>query len=500
MSQLEFEAVIGLEVHVQLATESKIFCSCRCRNQGLTNVSPNSRVCPVCSGQPGALPVLNKKAVEFAVLTGLALECEIAETSIFARKNYFYPDLPKGYQISQFDRPLCRNGKITLRNSSGDSRDICVERIHLEEDAGKSVHSSFESRIDLNRAGTPLIEVVSAPEMRSPEEAGQYLRELYSVVTALRVCDGNLQEGNFRCDANVSIRPKGSSTLGTRVEIKNVNSFRFVEKAIAYEIRRQTETLRVGKSVIQETRLYDSTRDSTASLRSKEEAQDYRYFPDPDLPPLRLSRDWIQGLRAQLPELPRQKEQRYIRDLGLSEYDAQVLTSRKELTRFFEAVLEGCQVRGWMGAEPAKMATNLITQEIARRLNEAEQSEIRSGLEPRKVVELLVSLREKRLSVTSVKVVLGLIWEHGGEVEEWIEKQGLVQESDASALLPQVKEVLMANPAQVADFRSGKEKIMGYLVGQVMKKTGGKANPNVIQDLIRTELGRSSESGEGTAK
>jgi aspartyl-tRNA(Asn)/glutamyl-tRNA(Gln) amidotransferase subunit B len=489
-----YEAVIGLEVHCQLATDSKIFCGCRARlpdGKSVADIEPNSNTCPVCTAQPGSLPVLNKKVVEYAIKAGLATSCTIKLDNFFARKNYFYPDLPKGYQISQYEDPICQNGHLDIETKSG-SKKISIQRIHMEEDAGKNVHSSAYSLVNLNRAGVPLVEIVSGPDMKSSEEAGAYLRALHAIVTYLGICDGNMQEGNFRCDANVSVMPKGSKVLGTRAEIKNVNSFRFVEKAIDYEIARQIELIESGGKVVQETRLYDSAKNATFSMRSKEEAQDYRYFPEPDLIPLHLDQAWIEQIQKTLPELPEQKRNRYVADLGLSSYDATVLTGSSSLARFFE---ESVQAFPKAGVEPkagAKVASNLITGEVTRLLNiglNDESIEIgQTKLTPSHIAELVNLVLSGVVSSTGAKQVIGIAWKSGDAVPTIVEQAGLKQVSDVGSLEPAIDKVIAASPSQVADFKAGKEKLIGYFVGQVMKETGGKANPALIQEMIKKKL------------
>lgn len=479
----EYEVIIGLEVHVQLATESKVFSSARSRLATGTSVADeavNQNTNEVCSAQPGSLPVLNERAIEFAVKAGLATGCRINERSVFSRKHYFYPDLPKGYQISQYDLPICEHGFLNIELGDTQKR-IGITRIHMEEDAGKLVHLSGFSLVNLNRAGVPLIEVVSEPDMRSSAEAGAYLRKLYAIVTALGVCDGNLQEGNFRCDANVSIRPKGQEKFGTRTETKNVNSFRFVEKAIEFEIARQKEVLESGGRVIQETRLYDSVKDQTFSMRSKEEAQDYRYFPDPDLPPLVLDPSYIENIRKSLPELPDQKRDRYVASFGLSKYDAEVLTGSSALSAYFEEALA-------FNNKNAKALANLITGELARLLNDSEKEISAVLLRPKHVADLARCLQEQIISMSAAKQILSVIFASGGEVEALIESLGLRQVSDLSALDPVIDEVIAKNPKQVEEFRSGKDKLLGFFVGQVMKATGGKANPGLLQEQVLKKL------------
>jgi aspartyl-tRNA(Asn)/glutamyl-tRNA(Gln) amidotransferase subunit B len=478
----EFETVIGLEVHVQLATESKIFSTARSRQVAVAEEAVNSNTTPVCAGHPGTLPALNKKAVYYAIQAGLATGCKINLKSVFARKHYFYPDLPKGYQISQYDLPLCEHGQLEVElGKDGEvTKRIGITRIHMEEDAGKNVHLSGFSLVNLNRAGTPLIEVVSEPDMRTSEEAGAYLRKLYSIVTCLGICDGNLQEGNFRCDANVSIRPKGVQKFGTRAEIKNVNSFRFVEKAIEYEVERQRQVILSGGKIVQETRLYDSQKNQTFSMRSKEEAEDYRYFPDPDLPPLVIEQALIDQLRSNLPELPDQKRDRFVRDFGLSKYDASVITSSKTLAKFFEESISG-------GAS-GKTVANLLTGEASRLLNDAGIDVNDSKFTPAHFGDLAKLISDKTISVTAAKQIIGILYAEGGDVGSIVDREGLKQVSDTSALEPIIDQIIQANPKQAEDFRAGKDKLLGFFVGQVMKATGGKANPSMLQDLVLKKL------------
>ena len=489
----EFESVIGLEVHCQLSTNTKIFCGCRAKPElkdGSVSVGdavPNAYTCPVCTGQPGALPVLNAKAVEYAVRAGLALGCEIRLKNVFSRKNYFYPDLPKGYQISQYDLPICENGSLEISLPTG-SKSIRVQRIHMEEDAGKSVHEDGYSLVNLNRGGVPLIEIVSHPDLRTPEEAGAYLRALHAVVTYLGVCDGNMQEGNFRCDANVSVMPKGAKEFGTRAEIKNVNSFRFVEKAIEYEVRRQIEVVKGGGRIVQETRLYDSDKNQTFSMRSKEEAHDYRYFPEPDLIPLSLSQDYVDRIKSSLPELPEQKRARFVAELGLSAYDAGVLTGSKPLADFFDAAVALLASEGTPPTVSAKPLANLITGEVARRLNEEGIEIGESRLRPAHVAELVKLTAANVVSSTGSKQALNVAWKSGEAIGLIVQREGLQQVSDLTALEPAIDGIIAANPGQVAEFKAGKDKLIGFFVGQAMKATGGKANPALLQEIIRKKL------------
>ncbi len=481
----EWETVIGLEVHVQLATESKIFSQARARLSAGGSVAdemPNANTTPVCAGHPGTLPSLNQKAVEYAVRTGLATQCRINLKSQFARKHYFYPDLPKGYQISQLELPLCEAGHLNIEVGAEGSvmRRIGITRIHMEEDAGKNLHRDGFSLVNLNRAGVPLVEVVSEPDLRTAEEAGAYLRKLYGIVTCIGVCDGNLQEGNFRCDANVSVRPKGCTRFGTRTEIKNVNSFRFVEKAIEVEAERQKQVILMGGEIHQETRLYDAQKNQTFSMRSKEEAQDYRYFPDPDLPPLLLGQDWVDGIRRSLPELPDQKRDRYRAEFGLSKYDSSLLSSSGELARFFEAAA--------IKVDYAKPVSNLLVGEVTRLLNDSGLELAQTKLVPKQFSDLAALILEQAVSVTAAKQVVGVLFKDGGDVPTLVERLGLKQLNDLRSIEPLIEQLIAANPKQVAEYRSGKEKVLGFFVGQVMKATGGKVNPGSLQELMIKKL------------
>lgn len=506
MPATEYEAVIGLEVHCQLSTETKIFCACRARlpeGRSVGDEAANANTCEICAAHPGTLPVLNRKAVEYAVMAGLGTNCAIQPKSVFARKNYFYPDLPKGYQISQYDLPLCTNGYIEVIGSSGDSRKIRIARIHMEEDAGKSVHMEGYSLVNLNRAGVPLIEIVSAPDLRDAREASAYLRALYAIVTYLGICDGNLQEGNFRCDANVSVRPRGSNTLGTRAEIKNINSFRFVERAIDYEVARQIEVLRAGGRVVQETRLFDSSRGVTQSMRSKEDAQDYRYFPDPDLIPLRLNPDWIETLRKNLPELPMQMQARLVRDFELSRQDAEALTASRAMARFFIEAMGHSAVQGIQKSNPArgaflaKTAANLLLGEISRLVNDEGIEIHRSRLTPGHLANAVAALERAEISSTGAKQLISEAWSTGDSAESIIARKGLKQVSDAGVLEPAIDQVLAANPGPVAQYKAGdaaaKGKLIGFFVGQIMKATQGKSNPSLAQEILKKKLSENQE-------
>lgn len=483
----EFETVIGLEVHVQLATESKIFSTARSRlpeGQSVADEGVNANTTPVCAGHPGTLPALNKKAVEYAIRAGLATGCKINEKSIFNRKQYFYPDLPKGYQTSQFDVPICEHGFLDLELGENGERTkrVGITRIHMEEDAGKNVHLAGFSLVNLNRAGTPLVEVVSEPDMRSAEEAGAYVRKLYAIVTSIGVCDGNLQEGNFRCDVNVSIRPKGATKLGTRAEIKNVNSFRFVEKAVEYEFERQRQMILSGGTIVQETRLYDAQKNQTFSMRTKEEAEDYRYFPDPDLPPLVIEREAIEKIRASLPELPDQKRDRFMKDFGLARFEGGLIASMRTLALFFE---ETVQIAG---ADHGKSISNLLTGEAMRLMNDAGLDITATKFTAKQFADLAKLIQDKTISVTAAKQIITLLYAEGGDVEKIVEREGLKQVSDVSALGPIIDQIIAANPKQAEDFRAGKDKLLGFFVGQAMKATQGKANPGMLQDLVMKKL------------
>ena len=480
-----WEPVIGVEVHVQLATASKIFSASPTRY----GAAPNSQANPVDLGMPGALPVLNEAAVRMAITFGLAIGAQINRHSIFDRKNYFYPDLPKGYQISQFESPIVGAGELTFTLESGESRTINITRAHLEEDAGKSVHDLFPgaSAIDLNRTGTPLLEVVSEPELRSPAEAAAYFRTLHALVTSLRICDGNMNEGSMRCDANVSIRPRGQTELGERTEIKNVNSFRFVESAIESEIARQIEVLEAGGTIERETRQYDPERDETRAMRGKELSDDYRYFPDPDLLPLTLSEELIEEMRKALPELPEVKRARFISELGLSEYDADVLTKDPDVAEYFETVADAIN-------DP-KTAANWVTGEVAGALNKAELSIVESPVSAEVLVALLTRVSDGTVSGKIAKKLFETLFNAPpaseaalAAVDALIDEQGLRQISGGSELQALVDQVVADNPGQVEQFRAGKEKVLGFFVGQIMKKSQGKANPKQLNDLLRETL------------
>jgi len=473
---MRFQPVIGLEVHVQLKTDSKIFCGCSTR----FGAEPNLNTCPVCLALPGALPVLNQKVVEFAIMAGLATNCNISPSNVFARKNYFYPDLPKGYQISQFDLPICLAGHLDIAVGDKTKR-IGITRIHMEEDAGKLVHGQGGgSGVDLNRAGTPLLEVVSEPDMRTADEAVAYLKKLYQIVTYLGICDGNMEEGSFRCDANVSVMPVGSDTFGTRAEIKNVNSFKFVKAAIEYEIARQCELIEDGGKVVQETRLFDPNKGVTRSMRGKEEAHDYRYFPDPDLVPVVISDDWVTRVKAELPELPEAKYSRFLSEYSLPEYDAEVLTSSRSLADYFEQAAQACG--------NAKAAANWVMGELTRSLNDNGISLEQCPVSPGQLAGLIRLIDAGTISGTIAKKVFEELWKSGGEAAAIVEQQGLAQVSDTGAIEATIDQIMAANMGQVEEYRGGKDKVFGFFVGQVMKAMKGKANPAVVNDLLKQKL------------
>jgi aspartyl-tRNA(Asn)/glutamyl-tRNA(Gln) amidotransferase subunit B len=475
-----WEVVIGLEIHAQLATKSKIFSG----SATAYGAPPNTQANLVDLAYPGVLPVLNAEAVRMAVKFGLAVGATVARRSVFARKNYFYPDLPKGYQISQYELPVVARGSLPIMLDDGAVKTIGITRAHLEEDAGKSLHEGLANAtgIDLNRAGTPLLEIVSEPDMRSAKEAVAYMKKIHTLVRYLEICDGNMQEGSFRCDANVSVRPKGREKFGTRAEIKNLNSFRFVEKAIQYEVSRQIELIESGGSVVQETRLYDSDKDETRSMRSKEEANDYRYFPDPDLLPVEIDESFIDAVRATLPELPDQKAARFAKEFGLSAYDAGVLSASRELGAYFEAVVSG------VGADHAKLAANWVMGELSGALNRDGLEIDNSRVDPKRLTGLLARIGDQTISGKIAKDVFEAMWKDGKSADEIIEQKGLRQITDSGAIEAVIDSVIAANPAQLKDYRSGKDKLFGFFVGQVQKATGGKANPAQLNELLKAKL------------
>jgi aspartyl-tRNA(Asn)/glutamyl-tRNA(Gln) amidotransferase subunit B len=475
---MDWEVVIGLETHAQLSTQSKIFSGAATA----FGAAPNTQACAVDLALPGVLPVANRAAVERAIRFGLAVGGSVHRRSVFARKNYFYPDLPKGYQISQYEQPIVTGGSLHIRVGEA-GREIRLTRAHLEEDAGKSLHEDFHgmSGIDLNRAGTPLLEIVSEPDMRSADEAVAYARALHALVRWIGICDGNMQEGSFRCDANVSVRPRGETRLGTRCEIKNLNSFRFLERAILFEVRRQIELLEDGGRVVQETRLYDPDRDSTRSMRSKEDAQDYRYFPDPDLLPLEVGEDWLERVRQSMPELPGAKRERFVRDFALTEYDASVLTATRETADYFESLV------GALPQQP-KLCANWVMGELSARLNRDDLDIDASPIPAAGLAGLLARIADGTISGKIAKDVFDAMWTGAGTADQVIDARGLRQISDTGALEALVAGVLEANPGQVAEYRAGKERAFNFLVGQAMKASRGKANPAQLSELLKKRL------------
>ena len=474
---MEYEVVIGLEVHAQLLTASKIFCGCATA----FGAPPNTQVCEVCLGMPGSLPVLNRKALEYAVKMALATNCRINPESLFARKNYFYPDLPKGYQISQYEQPLAEHGFLSIK-VNGQVRRIGLTRIHLEEDAGKLIHSESRpvSYVDFNRTGVPLIEIVSEPDLRSPEEAVEYLKGLRNILLYLEICDGNLEEGSFRCDANISLRPVGAAEFGVKVELKNMNSFRFVKAALEFESKRQRAMLAGGREVIQETRLWDPASNQTVSMRGKEEAHDYRYFPDPDLVPVRIDPDWLSSLSQNLVELPAARLARFQQEYGLPEYDAEVLTSDKALADYFEAAVK-------LFPQP-KQLSNWIMSELLRELKTAEDGIASCRISPAALAQLLILVDRGTISGKLAKTVFEEMVATGEDPEAIIEEKGLVQISDTGALEALAQEIIAANPKEVAAFRAGKTKVIGFFVGQLMQKTKGQANPQLANEIFQRLL------------
>jgi aspartyl-tRNA(Asn)/glutamyl-tRNA(Gln) amidotransferase subunit B len=474
-----WEVVIGLEIHTQLATQSKIFSGA----STAYGADPNSQACLVDLGYPGVLPVLNGEVVRMAASFGLAVNATVAPRSIFARKNYFYPDLPKGYQISQYELPIVENGEMMIRDEGGNEKRIGITRAHLEEDAGKSVHEGFgdATGIDLNRAGTPLLEIVSEPDLRSAKQAIAYMRKIHSIVRYLEISDGNMQEGSFRCDANVSVRPRGQEELGTRAELKNLNSFRFIEKAINFEIERQIEILEDGGEVAQETRLYDSAKDETRAMRSKEEANDYRYFPDPDLLPVELDKEFIEAVRKALPELPDAKLARFVDQYKLKSADAEILTLSRALADYFEVVA------GNTNAEP-QIAANWVIGELSAALNKESIDIGDSKIEAAALAGLLDRIADSTISGKIAKEVFEAMWAGEGRADDVIEAKGLKQITDSSAIEGIVDAVIKANPGQAAEYRGGKDRLLGFFVGQVMKETGGKANPGQVNEILKKKL------------
>ena len=478
---MEWEVVIGLEIHAQLATKSKIFSSAATAY----GAAPNTQACAVDLGLPGVLPVLNQEAVRMAIKFGLAIDAQLTERSVFSRKNYFYPDSPKGYQISQFELPVVGLGELSIELEDGTEKIIGITRAHLEEDAGKSMHEDFHGQtgIDLNRAGTPLLEIVSEPDMRSAKEAVAYMKKIHSLVRYIEICDGNMQEGSFRCDANVSVRPMGQTELGTRSELKNINSFRNVERAINIEVERQIDVIEDGGKVVQETRLYDADNNETRSMRSKEEANDYRYFPDPDLLPLVLEQSMIDEVRATLPELPKAKRDRFIADMSLSSYDASVITSSRELADYFEQVLAKT------GNKDPKLCANWIITTLLGALNKANLEIDQSPISAEQLGGLLMRISDNTISGKIAKQIFEALWSgEGKDTDSIIEAKGLKQVTDSGAIEAIVDEVIANNAGQVEQYRSGKEQLLGFFVGQVMKASKGKANPAQVNEVLKAKL------------
>lgn len=480
MPNTEYEAVIGLEVHAELKTESKIFCSCSTE----FGAEPNTQICPICTGMPGVLPVLNRKVLEYAIKTGLALNCEIAEFSKYDRKNYFYPDLPKAYQISQYNLPICRNGYLEIE-VDGQQKRVGITRVHMEEDAGKLVHQGTitatpYSLVDLNRSGVPLLEIVSEPDMRTPQEARLYMEKLRAILLFLGVSDCKMQEGSLRCDANVSVRPRGETRFGTKTEIKNMNSFRALERALEFEIDRQIELLEDGEKIVQETRTWDESKQATFSMRSKEEAHDYRYFPDPDLVPVVVDRDWVEAVRETLPELPDAARKRLVQNYGLPEYDATVLTLTKDTLDFFDRCMEEYH--------DAKVVSNWIMGELNRLLNQQNLEITECKVTPFGLVSMLRLIDEGTISGKMAKSVFEEMFATGKQPEVIIKEKGMVQISDESALEPIIARIVADNPKVVEDYRNGKDKAFGFFVGQVMKATRGQANPKMVNDILKRIL------------
>ena len=477
---MDYEPVIGLEVHAQLLTKSKIFCNC----SSLFGSEPNTLTCPVCTGLPGSLPVLNRTVLEYTLRAALATHCRISPYSQFARKNYFYPDLPKGYQISQYELPPATDGYIDIHDD-GQKKRIGIIRIHMEEDAGKLLHELSSERgahsyVDFNRTGVPLIEIVSAPDIRSPEEASSYLRKLRAILMFLDICDGNMEEGSFRCDANISLRPKGRQALGVKTELKNMNSFRNVQRALDFEIRRQTALLDQGDGIVQETRLWDAAKGVTSSMRGKEEAQDYRYFPDPDLVPLVIDPQWIETIRTHLPELPETKKERFIRDYGIPEYDAEVLTTSKPLANYYEACLRSYN--------KPKIVSNWIMSELLRELKRDEREIEDCPVPALHLSEMLKMIDDGVISGKIAKNDFEEMYRSGKRAEEIVKEKGWVQVKDSTEIENMIDQVLSANPKEVEAYRKGKEKLFGFFVGQVMKATQGKANPQLVNELLKKKL------------
>ena len=475
---MAYEVVIGLEVHAQLLTQSKMFCGCGTE----FGLPANTQTCPVCLGMPGTLPFINQQAVEMAIRTGLALNCAIPSKNRFARKNYFYPDLPKGYQISQYEAPICENGWVEV-GGGGAAKRIRIRRAHLEEDAGKNIHDGGTngSRVDLNRAGTPLLEIVTEPDMRSADEVVAYLKMLRDILMYVEVCDGNMEQGSLRCEPNLSLRPVGQKAFGTKVELKNINSFKFVKDALEYEIKRQTKVLNEGGKIHQETRLWDVEKGETATMRSKEEAHDYRYFPEPDLVPLSISDDWVEELRKTVPELPAARQKRFVSEYGLPEYDAGVLTTSKGLADYFENCMK-------LFNQP-KTVSNWVMGELLRELNNSSTAVAASPVSPERLVGLLKLVDKGAVSLKVAREIFPELYASGKSPEQIVKEKGLTQVSDEGALDKIIDDVMAKNPQQLAQYRGGKEAVFGFFVGQVMKASGGKANPGKVNELLKRKLG-----------
>ncbi len=474
-----WEVVIGLEIHTQLATQSKIFSAA----STAYGAEPNTQACLVDLGYPGVLPVLNEEVVHMAAMFGLAINATVAPRSVFARKNYFYPDLPKGYQISQYELPIVERGELFITDAEGNDKRVGITRAHLEEDAGKSIHEGLDrsSGIDLNRAGTPLLEIVSEPDIRSAKEAVAYMRKIHTIVRYLGISDGNMQEGSFRCDANISVRPQGQEELGTRTEIKNLNSFRFVERAINFEIERQIDLIEDGGEVVQETRLYDSDKDETRSMRSKEEANDYRYFPDPDLLPVEIGAEYVEEVRKQLPELPDAKQKRFVDDYGLKNDDAAQLTISRPVADYFEAAAGATEAK-------AQVVANWVVGDLSGALNKEGLDIADSRISPADLAGLVTRIHDNTISGKIAKRVFEAMWAGEGKADEIIEAKGLKQITDSSAIEAVVDQVIEANPSRVAEYKAGKEKLIGFFVGQVMKETKGQANPGQVNQILKAKL------------
>ncbi len=473
----KYEAVIGLEVHAQLLTNTKIFCGCSTK----FGVPPNTNVCPVCLGHPGVLPVMNKKVVEFTVLMGLATDCTINERSIFARKNYFYPDLPKGYQISQYEKPICEHGNISIELKDGSKKNIGITRIHMEEDAGKSIHDQGESTlIDVNRCGTPLMEIVSEPDMRTAEEAYLYLTKLKQIVTYLGICDGNMEEGSLRCDANVSVRLKGEERFGTKAEVKNMNSFRNVEKAIEYEIERQTEILEDGGKIIQQTLLWDADLNEIKPMRSKEEAHDYRYFPDPDLMPIVVDQNWKDEIAKLMPELPEKRRNRFVKQYSLPKYDAEILASSRDLADYYEQILSV--------TNDYKSASNWVMTEVLKNINDQKITVAQFPVSAENLGKLIKLINENVINGKIAKEIFPEMLTTKKDPLEIVKEKNLVQITDAKEIESAIDRILSTNESQVKEYLGGKDKVIGFFVGQIMKETKGKANPQIVNELLKKKL------------